>query len=99
MASQLTRAEVMRIAELARLEVTEEEAATFARQLTSILEYAESIQRVDTSRVDAAALPAGDPISPLREDSVLPSLDRSSTVATAPESSTDGAFFKVPKVL
>ena len=89
----------MRIAELARLEVTEEEAATFARQLTSILGYAESIQRVDTSGIDAAAVQSDALINPLREDAVLPSLDRSSTVAGAPESSTDAAFFKVPKVL
>ena len=51
MASQLTRTDVERIAELARLSIGPEDAPTFADQLSSILEYAASIQRVDTTNV------------------------------------------------
>ena len=49
--SPLTRADVRRIAALARLELTEPELDLFARQLTSILEYADSLQSVDTAGV------------------------------------------------
>ena len=98
MASQLTRAEVLRIAELARLHVSEDEAATFARQLTAILEYAASVQQVDTGQAvktasDVARLDA------LREDDVDRCLDHSESVSRAPDSSADQTLFRVPKVL
>jgi len=98
-ASQLTHAEVMRIAELARLEIAPDEADTFARQLTAILGYAASVQSVTTEGIagsgvnDLVALPA------LRDDRVQPGVDRAKAVAAAAESSADTALFRVPKVL
>ena len=59
MAETLTRADVERIAALARLELTADEVTLFAGQLTAILAYADQVQQVDTSGLDAApALPA-----------------------------------------
>ena len=51
MASTLTRDEVARIAELARLSLSDAEVTLFTTQLTRILEYAEAVQRVDTTGV------------------------------------------------
>ena len=51
MSETLTRADVERIATLARLELTSEEVALFAAQLTAILAYADQVQQVDTSGV------------------------------------------------
>jgi aspartyl/glutamyl-tRNA(Asn/Gln) amidotransferase C subunit len=51
MASHLGRAEVERIAKLAHLTIAPDDAPRFAEQLSAILEYAESIQRVDTTGV------------------------------------------------
>ncbi len=45
--------DVERIAELARLALTDDERALFARQLADILAYAEQMQQVDTSGVAA----------------------------------------------
>ena len=99
MASQLTRAEVLRIAELARLHVSEDEAAMFARQLTAILEYAASVQRVDTSQIAASTASAGARLDALREDVVAGCLDHAQSVALAPDSAPDRTLFRVPKVL
>ena len=51
MAEILTPADVERIATLARLELTADEVALFADQLTAILAYADQVQQVDTSGV------------------------------------------------
>ena len=51
MATSLTRAEVSRIAELARLELTSSELDLFTRQLGDILEYVEQIRGLDTAGV------------------------------------------------
>src|SRR3954470_1856566 len=53
MSEILTRADVERIAALARLELTADEITLFAEQLTRILGYADQIQQVDTSNVPA----------------------------------------------
>ena len=52
MANELTRHDVNRIAELAHLQLSDEEAALFTRQLGDILRYAERLQEVDTTTVE-----------------------------------------------
>src|SRR5437868_6269862 len=61
MADTLTRADVERIAALARLELTPDEVTLFAGQLTAILAYADQVQQVDTSGIDPAAAAASGP--------------------------------------
>lgn len=55
MAETLTRADVERIAALARLELTPDEVTLFAGQLTAILAYADQVQQVDTSSLSTSA--------------------------------------------
>jgi aspartyl-tRNA(Asn)/glutamyl-tRNA(Gln) amidotransferase subunit C len=55
MAETLSRADVERIAALARLELTPDEVTLFAGQLTAILAYADQVQQVDTSGSPAVA--------------------------------------------
>jgi len=90
---------VRHIGFLSRLKLSDEEVELFSRQLSSIVEYFEQLNELDTSDVEptAHALPihnvfradepgvTGEPLGP---DGVL---------ANAPE--RDGNFFKVPKVL
>ena len=52
MANPLTRQDVNRIAELAHLQLSNEEAELFTRQLGDILRYAERLQEVDTTAVE-----------------------------------------------
>lgn len=48
----LTKEEVLHIAKLARLELSEEEVEKFRTQLSEILEYVGQLQRVDTEGIE-----------------------------------------------
>ena len=98
MSSTLAPEEVERIASLARLALTAEERELFARQLTSILQYAEQLREVDTTGV----APTSHPLAlrtPLREDGTRPSLPRDEALRGAPEADPRAGLFKVPRVL
>src|SRR5262245_5199591 len=97
MATVLSPADVDRIAALARLDLTDDERARFATQLTAILAYADQVQQVDTSSV---AAPAGAPGgSRMRDDVPQPSLDRDQVLSQAPAADRTAGLFKVPRVL
>ncbi len=101
MPRRLTRTEVERIAALARLELTPDEADLFTRQLGDVLDYAERLQAVDTSAAPAGWRP-GAADSPLRADEGRPSLPADEAVANAPDpgAGPGGArFFRVPRVI
>jgi aspartyl-tRNA(Asn)/glutamyl-tRNA(Gln) amidotransferase subunit C len=96
----LTRANVRRIAALARLELADAELDLFARQLTSILEYADSLQSVDTAGVPPfAGAGATETDVQWRADAPLPSLSREDALRNAPNGDTDTGTFVVPKVI
>jgi aspartyl-tRNA(Asn)/glutamyl-tRNA(Gln) amidotransferase subunit C len=97
MSETLTRADVERIAALARLELTPDEVSLFATQLTAILAYADQVQQVDTSHVSVA--PESAEVARLREDTPAPSLDRDVVLSQAPAADRKAGFFKVPRVL
>ena len=91
-----SRAEVERIAALARLSVTDLEADRLASELEAILAYAEQLAGLDTSGV----LPTSHPIelpTPLRDDLPEAPLDPELALANAPE--REGSAFVVPKVI
>ena len=94
---KLTRADVRRIAALARLEISEAELDVFARQLTSILEYADSLQSVDTAGVPPYAGSLAE--DQWREDTPVPSLSRADALSNAPNGDLDAGTFTVPKVI
>ena len=95
MSDRLTRSDVERIAALARLRLTADEADRFASQLSDILAFARQVQAIDTTGVPPfEAGPAG---APLREDEPQASLDRSTVMDQAPDAA-DG-LFTVPRVL
>ena len=96
MAKRLTREEVAHVALLARLEVTEAELDMFTEQLADILGHADEIEALDVSGVEAMAHPLG-LTNVLREDVVVPSLDRDEVLAQAP-AAEDGRF-RVPRIL
>jgi len=51
----LSREEVRKIAELAKLDLTDEEVTLYAGQLSSILEYFQRLQQLDTSHIPPTA--------------------------------------------
>ncbi len=86
----LDRAMVAHIAELAKLQLSDEERERFAAQLSDILAYAERLQALDT-----AAIPPTASVLPLRNvlrpDVVGPSLPHDEALANAADSA-DGQF-------
>ncbi len=93
---KLTKDDVVYVAELARLEFNDDELKVFSDQLTSILDYAEKLNELDTSNImpTAHVLPVN---NVLREDVVTPSLDREKVLQNAPDQ--QNGCFKVPKVI
>jgi aspartyl-tRNA(Asn)/glutamyl-tRNA(Gln) amidotransferase subunit C len=87
---------VRHIAKLSRIELSEEQVATFGRQLASILEYFDKLKELDTTGVEPLAH-AVEIHNVLAEDKPQPSLSPQQALANAPQ--RDGDFFKVPKVI
>jgi aspartyl-tRNA(Asn)/glutamyl-tRNA(Gln) amidotransferase subunit C len=98
MPERFSRADVERVARLARLELDDKEKELFARQLAGILAYAEQIQRVDTAGVEPTSH-ATEHAGSMRDDEERPCLPREASLAAAPEADTAAGLFKVPRVL
>jgi aspartyl-tRNA(Asn)/glutamyl-tRNA(Gln) amidotransferase subunit C len=98
---KITREDVLRVAELAHLELSENEIETYQRQLDSILTYVEKLNALDTSGVEPMAHVAPPGVqsagTPLREDIVQPCPIIGEVLAGAPEATS--AHFRVPKVI
>ena len=101
MAQKVSVADVERVAELAHLKLAANEMTGMVRDLNAILDYVAELNELDTSGVvplaQVSELDGGSSARSLRQDAPRPSLDRDVVTAQAPE--TDGAFFKVPKVI
>lgn len=105
----ISEQDVAYVAELANLELTADERARMVKDLNSILDYVDRLNELDTSNVEPMAQTSdryGIDESKsgterfayaMREDRTEPSLPREVVMENAPE--TNGAFFKVPKVI
>ncbi len=94
--AHISREEVERIAALARLSLSNDEAERMATELDTILGYVETLAEVDTAGIAPTSHVIPLP-TPLREDRGGPSLDPEVAVANAPE--REGTAFVVPKVI
>ena len=92
----ITKEEVEKVANLARLALTDSEKTAFAKQLSQILTHVETLNQYDTRGVEPTATVPGQ-ANVFRPDEVKPSLPVESAVANAPES-VDG-FFVVPIII
>jgi aspartyl-tRNA(Asn)/glutamyl-tRNA(Gln) amidotransferase subunit C len=84
------------IANLVRLGISEEEAQKFSGQFSSIIDYFNMLNEVDTENV----IPASDIANAenvLREDEVKPSMSREEFLKNAPQ--TERGYIKVLTVL
>ncbi len=93
---KLSREEVLHIALLARLGLTETEVDRLREQLSNILENFEVLQQIDTSGIPptAQSITLQNIVS---DDEVASSLHQSQVLANAPQK--DGDFFRVRAVL
>ncbi|HEU4413350.1 MAG TPA: Asp-tRNA(Asn)/Glu-tRNA(Gln) amidotransferase subunit GatC [Candidatus Angelobacter sp.] len=94
---KVTDKDVSYVADLANLELTDQERRRMLQDLNSILEYIDRLNELDTGGVPPMASIATDRDSAWREDVPLPCLSRADALKNAPD--TDGIFFKVPKVI
>jgi len=93
---KISREEVLHIARLARVALTEEEIDRFSEQLSKLLDHFEVLQQVDTADVPPTAQSI-DLQSVMREDAVRPSLLPDDVLANAPHREEDS--FRVKPVL
>jgi aspartyl-tRNA(Asn)/glutamyl-tRNA(Gln) amidotransferase subunit C len=99
---KISEKDVAYVADLAHLELTQEERVRFLRDLNSILEYVDCLNELDTSHVQPMAQMANlaDAATTLREDileGLRKSLPHDVALANAPDA--DATFFGVPKVI
>jgi aspartyl-tRNA(Asn)/glutamyl-tRNA(Gln) amidotransferase subunit C len=96
----LNTADVQKIAELARLQLTPDEASSFTRQLGAILDYMTKLNELDTSSVEPmshSSTAIGDTNDTMRDDTVRPCLGQDVATANAPDPKY--GFFTVPRVI
>lgn len=93
---KLSREEVLHIARLARVGLTEDEITRLSEQLSNLLENFEVLQKVDTTDVPPTAQSVALQ-SVMREDEVAPSLPPEDILANAPR--REGDCFRVRAVL
>ncbi len=93
---KLSREEVLHIARLARLGLTETELDRFREQLSDILENFEVLQQVDTSDIPPTAQSIALQ-NVTKADEVTPSLPQDQILANAPRREEN--FFRVKAVL
>jgi aspartyl-tRNA(Asn)/glutamyl-tRNA(Gln) amidotransferase subunit C len=91
----LSRDDVMHVARLARLELSDDEVELFTAQLRTVLEHARDVAALDLSHLAPSSHPIA-LVNVLRPDEPVPSLDRAEVLAAAPAVEDDR--FRVPRI-
>ena len=96
---KISRDDVVRVAELAYLELSESELEIYRAQIDEILEYIGKLNELDTANVEpmAQVLYAADETATLRQDRERPPLGTEVALANAPQKGA--GYFKVPRVI
>ena len=89
----ISRDEVLHVARLARLDLTDEEVERFREQLNAILEAVGKVAELDLAEVEPTAHPL-ELTNVWAGDEPRPSLPLDEALANAPD--RDGALFRVP---
>ena len=96
MSARLTRDNVAKVADLARLNLTDAELERYTEQLGAVLEHAEDVASLDLDGVPPTAHPLP-LVNVLREDVVVEGVDRDEVLSQAP--SVEDRRFRVPAIL
>ncbi len=92
--------DIAKVAQLAHLDVGDEELKVFAPQITDIINYVEQLNQLDTANVMPALgglTPEGEKTVSSRDDEIQGSLGQQTALAEAPDPAS--GHFRVPKVL
>lgn len=105
---KISREDVLRVAQLAHLDLAPEEVETYRGQLDEILSYVSKLQELDVSNVepmttvrpqnaDSASIAPAGAEPELRDDVVVPCDVADAVLAEAPDAAK--GFFRVPRVI
>ncbi|TWI90677.1 Asp-tRNA(Asn)/Glu-tRNA(Gln) amidotransferase subunit GatC [Chitinophaga japonensis] len=87
---------VQQLADLARLEFSEQEKAGIQEELQQMITFVEKLNELDTSNVPPLLFMTAN-YNVFREDKVVPSITREEGLQNAP--SSNDQYFRVPKVI
>jgi aspartyl-tRNA(Asn)/glutamyl-tRNA(Gln) amidotransferase subunit C len=96
----ITEADIAKVAQLAHLDLGDEELKTLGSQIAEIVAYVEQLNALDTTNVEPAIgglTPEGEQTNASRNDEIEGSLGQKTALAEAPDPAS--GHFRVPKVL
>ncbi len=96
----INESDIAKVAQLAHLELAEEELRIFGPQIAEIVNYVEQLRELDTTNVEPALgglTPEGERTNAARNDEIAASLGQKTALAEAPDAAA--GHFRVPKVL
>lgn len=96
----ISQSDIEKVAQLAHLDLGEEELKTFGPQITEIVNYVELLNELDTKNIEPAIgglTPEGAKTDSSRADEIAGSLGQKTALAEAPDPAS--GHFRVPKVL
>lgn len=93
---KLTKEDVKHVAKLSRLELTNEELETYSEQLSSILDFVDKLNEVDTDGVEPTAQVTGLK-NVLRKDEITPSLSQDEALSSS--NNAENGYVKVTAVI
>ena len=94
--SQISKSQIQHVAELAKIQVSDDESEILSQKLSNILELVEKMQNIDTEHVEAMSH-ALYQNQKLRDDQAIVLNDRDRYQKLSQE--TDNSFYLVPKVI
>jgi len=96
----ISKEQIEHIAKLARIELTEKEKEKFSTELSSILEYIDKLNQVDTGKIEPISQVTGLKNILRSDESGSKTRDiRDRILRGAPAKNPGGDYFKVPKIL
>ena len=94
--TKISSSDVRKVAQLARLELPDDQIELYTAQIEEILSYVDQLQEIDTKNVSPTTR-AVEVVNAMREDLVEVKCLREDILNQAPH--REGDFFRVPKIL
>ena len=94
--TKISSSDVRKVANLARLDLAEDQIETYTAQLEEILSYVDQLQAIDTQNILPTSR-AVEVVNAMRDDVVEANCSREDILNQAPH--REGDFFRVPKIL
>ncbi len=94
--TKISSSDVRKVAQLARLELPEDQIETYTEQIKEILSYVDQLQEIDTENIPPTTR-AVEVVNAMRDDLIEVNCSREDLLNQAPQ--REGDFFRVPKIL